>query len=212
MRMRKATPVFFVIGIVALLVVYGSAVGFSAPVDDFEQPDDTTPADTYVAPIDDHSTLSPSLPTPPVIWWSVNFDFIISNLGIINPSTAGDDFTPRLRVDSLTVNQELYISYLEGRIVKNEKLSLWNPPHIPSMRSWAVHIEVYGNVIPFTASWVDTVTHQASDDVFEISGSSGRVFISQPGTYIAEIMCVDISNGHTYGFSSTTFVVANYWA
>ena len=210
--MRKSGLLVAAVLIVGLLVGWGTAVGYPSPIDDFEQPSGTTPADDYVAPTDDHSTLSPTLPTPPDVWWSVNFDFVISNLGIINPSTAGSDFTPNLRIDSLTVNQDLLISMQEGKIYRNQKLSFWTPPHIPSMRSWTVQIEVYGNVIPFTASWVDATVHQASDSVFEISGSSGRVLISQPGTYIAEITCIDTSNGHTYGFSSISFVVVDYWA
>jgi hypothetical protein len=214
--MRKTTPIFLVIAIVGILVIYGSAAGYPTAIDDFDQPDGTTPADTYVAPIDDHSSLSPDLPTPPVVWRSVNFDFTITNLGWANTASE-NGLCPSLRMDSFTANQALYISMQEGRIYQNQKLSFWSSPHIsvpdiPDVRSWSVHISVYGNVIPFTATWDDTAVHQASGTVVEYNGESGRVLISQPGTYIAEITCLDVENGHMYGASTVTIVIVNFWA
>jgi len=206
--MKKTRLLVLVVVVVLALVFYGTSVGYSAPVKDFDQPTGTTPSEDYT--FTDTPGVQPApMPGTPVVWWQVSFDFSITNLGIAD--TIGD-FCPVLRVDSLTANIEVFASFDEGRIYQNQRLLFFNPPAPPSTRSWSVQVVVYLGLDKTPAFWNDTEIHRASTSVSEITGSSGRVLISEPGTYMADLKCVDTKDGRPYAYWTTTFVVESYWA
>lgn len=164
--MRIPKKSLSVIGVaVIVIVLYGSAVGFAQPVDDFEPELPVEP----IAPTDPAGVPQP-VPQP-IAYVTFSYDAMIMS------ALSG---TIRECAPSVSI----YVSLGEGRVYETERWALvfWEPPPSPStevtasilIRTWGYGANAVAQA--WQSDWSDYFT-----PIGNVSGESGRAFIYENG-------------------------------
>lgn len=177
--------VSLVVVIIAILLVYGTVVGFSHAVSDFDHVPSSDPGVVPVPP----PAPQPQPPPAPALPDPVAFLIFTYSFTVNNP------FGPYATVTTFECAVHPYSEYGSMKVYEREPIfSFWSPPSIPSaavVTDLSVNISIGGSGGQWF--WSDSVDSWQYSTV--ITGKTGRAVIDYEGTYQALVVITAKVNG-----------------